>query len=1053
MVSFVKKFLRIKTNLTILCVAFVGVGSRGQDPIAEPSNHRNHLIFAENKLAPRATFFAFESESVRDKEASKRFMSLNGEWDFHWVKRPDLRPKHFFEMDYDVHGWSSISVPGNWEVDGFGRPIYLDERYPFKANWPEVPNDYNPVGTYRKVIQIEKQYLLENVILHFAGAKSAMYVYINGHYVGYSQGSKTPAEFNISQYLKTGDNLFAFQMFRWSDASYLESQDMLRLSGIEREVYLYTRPKVFIEDYHTYTNLTNDYVGGLFKGEVIVSNETSQSVHRNLTLSIEDGGNILWEESKSVEISPGDSKTFVSSRTLKDVKNWSAETPNLYLIKIKIEDSENSKNNQYLRRYLGFKKVEVSDGQLLLNGKAIYLKGVNRHETDPFSGHVVSRESMERDIKLMKMNNINAVRSSHYPNDPYWLDLCDQYGLYVIDEANIESHPLAISEDTQLGNEMTWLPAHLDRVKSMYFRDRNHPSIYSWSMGNEAGDGEIFRAIYQFLKKADDNRIVQYEPAGDADHTDVFCPMYPKPVSLVQFGESDSEKPAIFIEYAHAMGNSVGNLQDYWDIIEKYRNMQGGYIWDWVDQSLEYKDKDGNTFLAYGHDYHPDLSTDGNFLNNGLVDPYRKPHPHLSEVKKVYQPVEFDFSPNGILFVKNKNFFKNLADLSLHWQLLANGRETTSGVINDLDVSAQSEKRYKLSEWPFVYDEMTEYILEISVVKKERDKIAPIGHEVAWQQFELRDGIQESLEGELNDGLKVERNEDIEISNGVVILKIDSESGEINYWSYQGVLISREPIRPNFWRPPTDNDLGNRMDQWANVWQNSTYEYTSELAGLEQRDDGSVEIVVSYLLPDDIADVMIKYSIYPSGKLVVNYKLEASSSDLPDIPKIGMYMMLPPEYGDVSWYGRGPSESYWDRKSGMKLGLYDEKVMDQFHRYSRPQETGNKSDVRWMRISSDKISVSAHGLDGLLNCSVWPFSMAELDFHSHEAGESASGLVPVTSKHGAHIKSGSSFQWNIDHLQMGVGGDNSWGRRVHDKYSIKPGDYKYSFTLIPREHL
>ncbi|MBT6958801.1 MAG: DUF4981 domain-containing protein [Opitutae bacterium] len=1046
----VKTFVDGKTQLLIGCVLLISLGSHGQVPAPEPTHHRNHLIFGENKLPPRATFFPFESKALEKKEASRRFISLNGSWSFHWTEKPSLRPQKFYEIDYDERNWSTISVPGNWEVEGFGRPIYLDERYPFESNWPDVPADYNPVGSYRKIIQVQEDFLDETVILHFAGAKSAIYIYVNGHYVGFSQGSKTPAEFEVTPFLKTGDNLFAFQMYRWSDASYLESQDMLRLSGIEREVYLYTRPTVYVKDYHADANLTDDYSRGVFQGKFVVSNESSQPSRRTLKITIEDENNIVWEDSSIIEAAPGKSNTFVSDGFLSRIEMWSAETPNLYSIKIALEDSANSRNNQYLYRSVGFKKVEIRGGQLLINGKAIYFKGVNRHEADPYSGHVISRESMERDIMLMKKNNINAVRSSHYPNDPYWLDLCDKYGLYVIDEANIESHPLAISEETQLGNEMTWLPAHMDRIKSMYFRDRNHPSIYAWSMGNEAGDGEIFRSIYQFLKEVENNRIVQYEPAGEADHTDVFCPMYPKPESLIEFGESDPIKPAIFIEYAHAMGNSVGNLQDYWNIIERYRNLQGGYIWDWVDQSLEYKDQNGKAYLAYGHDYHPDLPTDGNFLNNGLVDPYRNSHPHLSEVKKVYQPVQFGLASSGIISVKNKNYFKALDDLSLHWRLLADGRETISGVIDHMDVPPQGEKQYPLSEWSVEYNVAAEYILELSAVKREGNDLMPVGHEVAWDQFELRKGISETFNEDKYESLKVERHDSIEISNDLVFLNLDSETGEINHWSYGGMLISQEPIRPNFWRPPTDNDLGNRMDQWARVWQTSTYEYISRLAGVEEHDDGSVEVTVSYRLPDDIANVDAGYLVYPSGKMEVNFRMLTTHSDLPEIPRIGMYLMLPSEFRKVSWYGRGPQESYWDRKSGMKIGIYGGKIVDQFHSYSRPQETGNKTDVRWMRISSDSVSITATGIGELLNSSIWPFSMEELDFHSHEAGESASGLVPVTTKHGADIKIGNQYQWNIDHLQMGVGGDNSWGRRVHDDYTIKPGEYDYTFTLVPQ---
>ena len=539
------------------------------------------------------------------------------------VKDPKKRPTTFHNTNFDDIEWKNIPVPSNWEVQGYDYPIYLDERYPFTTKWPDAPTDYNPVGTYRKEITLDAAFLSQNVILHFGAAKSALYVYVNGEYAGYSQGSKLPAEFNITKYLKEGKNLLAFQIFRWSDASYLESQDMLRVSGIERDVYLYTQPKVAISDYYAYTNLDDTYSNGILKNTISIVNTSKEFVKRKVSVEVLDGKTSVYMDSKDIDIPANNNVQFSSEKSFKNIKKWSAEQPNLYTLKIALEDETDTKNNQYITKKIGFKRVEIKNSQLLINGEAIYIRGVNRHETDPIKGHVISRESMEKDIQLMKLNNINAVRSSHYPNDPYWLDLCDKYGLYVVDEANIESHPLAINKDTQIGNEMSWLPAHKMRIKRMYYRDRNHASIYSWSLGNEAGKGDIFRSTYSWLKTQEDNRIVQYEPAEKEDYTDIYCPMYPKPEYLINHGKSNSDKPSIMIEYAHAMGNSVGNLQDYWDIIETYPNLQGGFIWDWVDQALEYKDKNGKPFLAYGHDYHPNLPTDGNFLNNGLVDPYR----------------------------------------------------------------------------------------------------------------------------------------------------------------------------------------------------------------------------------------------------------------------------------------------------------------------------------------------------------------------------------------------------------------------------------------------
>lgn len=1008
-------------------------------------SHYNHEVFEDNKLAPRASFFLFENDTIEEKEDSKQFLTLNGTWKFNWVKDSRKRPTKFQNISFDDSKWTSIKVPANWEVEGFGYPIYLDERYPFTTKWPNVPIDYNPVGTYRKIIDIPNNFLTEEVILHFAGAKSAMYLYVNGSYVGYSQGSKTPAEFNISQYIKKGKNLIALQMFRWSDASYLESQDMLRMSGIERDVYIYTRPRIHLSDFHANTNLDDNYNDGIFYGNITVSNNTDGDVQKYIYVEILDGKYSIFKTQDSIKIKANSTAYFQPETIIENVKIWSAETPNLYKIKISLD------NKQFIKKNIGFRRVEIKNGQLLINNKAVYFKGVNRHETNPFTGHIISKKSMENDIKLMKQNNINAVRSAHYPNDPYWLDLCDKYGLYVIDEANIESHPLAISKDTQIGNEMSWLPAHMMRIQRMYFRDRNHPSIYAWSLGNEAGEGNIFKTTYKWLKANETNRIVQYEPAGKDNYTDIYCPMYPKPEYLINHGKSDSDKPSIMIEYAHAMGNSVGNLQDYWNIIKTYDNLQGGYIWDWVDQSLEYKDNLGNPYLAYGHDYHPYLPTDGNFLNNGLLDPYRESHPHLSEVKKVYSPVEFDYLGNGMIEIENNNFFADLSDKSLQWKFLINGQRVFFKKNIPCNVQPQSKKQIFFSEIQDMLKTDGECILEVSLIQNKASKLVPANYEIAWNQFILKKSSQIELKKDVENDLELISGKTIEIKNNITHLIIDPKTGEIISWEYNGKELTNQPIRPNFWRPPTDNDLGNGMDKWAKIWQDASYNYQAFLIKAPQRDKDYNGYVfeVAYKLPNDIANVKVLFNLIPNGKLHIKYRYISTKKDLPNIPRLGIYMTLKKKFTMVSWLGKGPEESYWDRKNGQKIGVYSGHIEDQIHRYSRPQETGNKTDVRWMEVSSKELKIKASS-NTLLNMSVWPFNMKELDFISADAKESASGLVPVTKKHGADIRFGETIQWNIDYLQMGVGGDTSWGRLVHSEYTIPAtNNYKYDFTITP----
>lgn len=1036
--------------ISIFCLA-LSCNNSPFPEVGKQTNHFDHRIFEDNKLPPRASYFGFESAELSEKEGSNRFLSLNGDWKFNWVKDPKQRPKTFQNIRFDDSDWKTIPVPSNWEVEGYGKPIYLDERYPFTTKWPDAPADYNPVGTYRKEIFLDKQFLSEDVVLHFAGAKSAMYVYINGTYVGYSQGSKTPAEFNITKYLKEGKNLIALQMFRWSDASYLESQDMLRMSGIERDAYLYTQPKVYVSDYHASTSLDDSYQDGIFNNTVSITNSSSQKVSKQLTVEMLDDEKSIYRSSEIVEIPVDKTFAFASNSVIPNVKQWSAEMPNLYTLRISLEDKSNPKHNQYIKKNLGFKRVEIKNSQVLINGKAIYFRGVDRHETDPFTGHIVSKKSMLKDIILMKQNNINAVRSAHYPNDPYWLDLCDQYGLYVIDEANIESHPLAIDEKTQIGNEMSWLPAHMMRTQRMYYRDRNHPSIYSWSLGNEAGEGDIFRATYKWLKENETNRIVQYEPAGKEDYTDVYCPMYPKPDYLANHGKSGSDKPSIMIEYCHAMGNSVGNLQDYWDIVEKYPNLQGGFIWDWVDQSLEYKDENEKPYLAYGHDYHPDLPTDGNFLNNGLVDPYRNPHPHLSEVKKVYEPAQFKYLGDGVVELENKNFFADFADKSISCKILENGNTFIEKSDILVDVAAQQKRSFTLYDFLRDWDKDKEYILEVRLLQKETTALLPKGHEVVWDQFILQERNHQAEAISNEDILSISTDDNtFEIKNDKVNLKIDIQSGGIKAWTFAGEEITKQPIRPNFWRPPTDNDLGNGMDKWAIIWQDATYGYRAKLISQPLNINDKVVYQVEYTTPNREATLNVWYRLSSNGELRLDYKYIPNKAELPNIPRLGMYMTLPKSFTEVGWYGNGPDESYWDRKTGQKIGLYSGNIVEQFHVYSRPQETGNKSDIRWMEVMKDNLKLRMTS-NQLLNASVWPFAMAEIDFHSDEGGESASGLVPVTKKHGADMKIGETVQWNIDLMQMGLGGDTSWGRLVHPEYTISGNEYHtYSFTISPK---
>jgi len=1045
--------------LTLLFLLFFFIVSGQEDQ----AWHSDQKIFEVNKEKPHSAFFALGNEDMAESEdygfgSSERYISLNGSWYFKFSRSPKDRLKGFYSDTVNYKNWNTIPVPGDWEVYGYDYPIYLDERFPFNTHWPDAPVDYNPVGTYRYDFELNDVMKEQQVFIHFGSVNGAMYFYLNGQFVGYSQSSKTPAEFNITKYLKNGVNKIALQIFRWSDASYLESQDFLRVSGIERDVYIYSRPVVFVNDIVSTGNLTNDYRSGLWDLDVSIVNAGLSEQKRELSVSLldpGDGNNVIFLSRENIKISSGDTAVLHFSKLLEDVRKWSPETPDLYSVKIALTDEKNGKDNEFIRINTGFRRVEIKDGQLLFNGKAVYIRGVDRHETDPHTAHVVTRESMLRDMKLIKQNNINAVRSSHYPNDPYWYHLCDKYGLYVIDEANIESHPLAIDEKTQLGNTMSWYPAHLDRVERMFYRDRNHPSIIVWSLGNEAGHGKIFEKTYRWLKERDSTRMVQYEPAGEEFYTDIYCPMYPSIEHLEAYAGKNPSRPLIMIEYAHAMGNSVGNLQDYWDVIEKYRSLQGGYIWDWVDQALEYTNDKGVKYFAYGHDYHPDLPTDGNFLNNGLVDANRNPHPHLHEVKKVYQPASFKLVDieQGEVQVFNKYFFRDFSDLKLDWELLENGEVIRSGEFADVDIEPQQKKMFKIPLKGFVPEKGKEYYLYLALKTKRAEGVYPVLFEVAHEEFKIPGYRMEykelpcknSLSMKITDGNYV-------ISDDSVSFVVDKKTGDLTGWSFKGRNLLVKPVRPNFWRAPTDNDLGNGMQNWAKIWRDASYHQTPVLSSAPVLSENGYSYEVNYLLKDSAAAVTLTYELFADGRIKVQQDFVPLKPGLPDIPRMGTSLLVPFCFKYVKWFGKGPYETYSDRKTAAKTAVWKGLTEEQFHRYCRPQETGNKTDVRYMELSTDDgLFIRVIPADeNYLSCSVWPFGMQTLDFVPAEKGsESASGLVPLGSKHGADIRCMDFVQWNIDHKQMGVGGDTSWGRRVHPQYCIHPKEYSYSYVLIP----
>lgn len=1039
----------------------------GTGPELPSDAWQNHQIFAIGKREPYATSFPYASRAAALRNEASRspyFQSLDGVWDFLWVARPAEAPEGFEREDYDTRGWSTIPVPGNWEVHGFGNAIYLDERYPFEAQWPRVPQDDNPVGSYRRWFEIDPVKLgstwqHRRIWLHFGAARSALTVYLNGRFIGFSQGAKTPAEFDITEHVRPGRNLLAVRIHRFSDASYVESQDMLRLTGIERSVQLIAAPAVHVADFFARASLDDTFSDGLLELEVDLRNasstDTAVSVRYLLLDEAASFEPVLTGE-LSAQLEAAERQRLTFSGRVEAVRPWSAETPALYGLLIELVDA-NGAMISVVRDDIGFRRVEIRDGQLTVNGRAITLRGVNRHETHPETGHVVDLETMHRDLALMKRHNINAVRSAHYPNDPRWYDLTDRYGFYVIDEANIESHPLAIDEATQLGNEMSWLPAHLERTRRMVERDKNHPSIIIWSLGNEAGEGAIFEATYRWIKQRDPSRPVQYEPAGKRAYTDIFCPMYPPIERLVDYAQNEPERPLIMIEYAHAMGNSVGNLADYWQAIDSHRALQGGFIWDWVDQALARIDERGRRFWAYGHDYHPGLPTDGNFLNNGLVDPDREPHPHLAEVKKVYQPVRFSAldAAVGRFEVENRYTFRSLDHLDMAWTLREDGQPVARGTV-DIGAVAPGARRAFTVDPGFAARPGRELHLTLSARTARPEPLIPLGHEIAWEQFALP-GVPPSAPEEVGGAPEPAATVDLrELDAGWSVegedfeLLFGRETGTIERYRYRGRELLRRGPRPNYWRPPTDNDLGNGMHQWAAPWRQASTERHLERVKTRRTEDGSVLVEARYRLPAVQGQAEMHYRVRSDGSVDIEHRLSVTSEALPKIPRFGTQLELSGSDRFVTWFGRGPHESYADRKTSARVGYFAAPVSDLFHRYPRPQETGNRTDVRWMAVRDEQ----GHGLMAaarpLLSTSVWPFASDDLEFVPGARGaESASGLVPVTSRHGAELMVRDVVTWNLDGAQMGVGGDTSWGRPVHEPYTIPAASRSHRYCLIP----
>jgi beta-galactosidase len=881
------------------------------------------------------------------------------------------------------------------------------------------------------------------VLLHFGAVKSAFYVWVNGRYLGYSEDSKTPAEWDITPCLKRGANEIALEVYRWTDGSYLECQDFWRLSGIERDVFLTATPKVRIRDFWARASLTDDCRNGSLNVEVELLNRNVGLPGGKYIVEMalyDRDGKIAASGSQAVAVGGREKTKLTLAKTVDDPLKWTAETPNLYPLVLTLKDPA-GRTIEAVAAKIGFRRVEITDGRLLVNGVPILLKGVNRHEHDPVTAHVISEESMRQDIALMKRFNINAVRTCHYPDDPRWYELCDEYGIYLIDEANIESHGLGYGERS-LAKSPDWGGAHLDRTIRMVERDKNHPSVIIWSLGNEAGDGPNFEATSAWIHKRDPSRPVHYERAEMRPHTDIVCPMYARIETLEAYGLHKQTRPLIMCEYTHAMGNSNGNLQDYWDVIEKYPNLQGAFVWDWVDQSFANKTDKGEPYMAYGGDYGPpDTPTDRNFCCNGLVASDRTPHPGLWEVKKVYQSVKIREASAGgrpAIAVTNKYAFINLHKFNIRWEVLADGVEKIAGgEISGPDLTAGETKVFPLDYPAGPARPGVETVLNVTVVTGQDEALVPRGHVVAAEQFSGR--IVRPVPATNVSALpKLALSEDAErttIKGEKFSAAFDKKSGLLVSYEYEGVALVRTGLEPNFWRAPTDNDFGNRMPVRCAVWRKAGDNRTLDKFTVVEDGPALVRAEAEYTLKDVQAKYVVSYRVYGSADIVVDVRFSPAARNLPEIPRVGMMMTLPAAFSGIQWYGRGPQENYIDRKTSAFLGLYSSSVGEMKVPYVSIQEYGNRTDCRWVALTN---AVGA----GLLAVGMPQLDFSALPYTAEDLTQDKRG-----DKHPADIAPRDFVSLNLDYGQMGVGGDDSWGAQPHPQYQLRPREYVYRFRI------
>ena len=1042
------------TPIILLCLGLIypSINVFGQQ---EKAYYQDQLMNQENRMPMRASYQVYETKDLAQENNwrdSKNYIDINGPWDFGFEEKPADVPSDFYKEDFNTSGWGTLEVPSNWEMHGYGYPIYTNAKYDWHnlmdINPPNVPESYNPVGMYRKTINIPKDWKDKKIVLHIGAAKSNLKVWVNGEYVGYGEDGKLFQEFDLTNHVKPGKNLIALRVMRWSDGSFLEDQDFWRMSGITRESFLIAREPVHLEDFYVVPELDEDYKNANLKIHTQFSEIPKRDKH-TLQIELKDGGKVLATEERDVSEWEKDS---IISFSVEEPKKWSAERPYLYDLSFTLKDKK-ANIQEVIVQKVGFRSTEIKGGQLLVNGQPILLKGVNRHDTDPSTGQTMSRERMEQDVKVLKEFNFNAVRTSHYPNDTYLYELADKYGLYVVDEANIESHGMGYGLTSTLANDPTWEKAHLERLSRMVERDKNHPSIIIWSMGNEAGNGYNFYRGYKLIKDMDPTRPIQHErailpgqPKGQMNvewNTDIIPPMYPSISDMEEFANNNPnmDRPYIMCEYAHAMGNSIGNFVEYWDFIRGHKNFQGGFIWDMVDQSVYKTLEDGTKVLAYGGDFGPeDVPSANNFLNNGVFSPERNPNPHAWQVKKVQQEIHTTLeNKSGKISVYNERFFKDLSDVNLNWELALDGEIVASGEIAELGMAPQETKEFEI---PLNLNgkDYKEAFLNITYNLKEKTHFLKKDHAVAEEQLVLDERETPNLEIASGNKLEVETEQtELSFTSEKAAFVFDKETGFLKKYQINGNDVIKEgyELRPNFWRAPIDNDYGAGLQAKLKPWKEAMKNL--KLKDFKQQEQNGLNTVTAtYRLEEVNADLFLNYKLNAAGEILVDFDLKIDEDkEAPMIFRVGMKMAMPASFDKVQYYGRGPHENYSDRKETALIKIYDQTVDEQYYPYIRPQETGNKSDVRWLKLKGKGLSLKFTGSE--------PFNFTTL----HYLAEDLDDGMKREQRHAAEVEKRDLTNLFIDTAQMGLGSINSWGRLPLKKYWLTDKEYKYSFKISP----